>query len=106
MSPDPPATVSQQVGPNEASPSCFQEQTNSPHNRIDNVFQEWHQDTPLDIQVLLECFVNKDSLKKVIDKPTFLRNKITKLYTTLDILLNIFNKNYIGLLQEFNTKEY
>ncbi|CAC5418112.1 unnamed protein product [Mytilus coruscus] len=69
------------------------------------LLQEWFLDIPLDIQIILDKFINRDSFYSSGDKIAFLLSKMERLYGAFDILLNTFNKNYIGILQQANTDE-
>ena len=75
--------------------------------QIDNfdILSEWFLETPAEIQILFENFINKKSSKKAKNPDEFVRHKISKLYRLHDILLNIFNRNYIGIYQQANSKE-
>ena len=70
-----------------------------------DILYEWFIETPAEIQILFENFINKKSLKKTKDTEDFMRHKLAKLYRLHDILLNIFNRNYIGIYQQANSKE-
>ncbi|CAC5407963.1 unnamed protein product [Mytilus coruscus] len=60
------------------------------------LLQEWILDIPLDIQIILDKFINRDSFYSSGDKIAFLLSKMERLYGAFDILLNTFNKNYIA----------
>ena len=66
-------------------------------------FKEWILDVPLEIQILLEAFLNKRIIARS-DDPSYLQSQIERLHSTYDILLNTSNFHYIGLLQEANTQ--
>ncbi|CAC5364010.1 unnamed protein product [Mytilus coruscus] len=70
-----------------------------------DLLQEWFLDIPLNIQIILDKFVNRDSFYSSGDKIAFLLSKMERLYGSYDILLNTFIKNYIGILQQANTDE-
>ena len=70
-----------------------------------DVLQEWHLDVPLVAQILLEVFLNKRSISETHTRNHMVQTKLKKLYTTYDMLLNIHNRNYSGLMQLANTDE-
>ena len=70
-----------------------------------SLLQEWCLDVPLDLQIFFETFINKESMWHTSDKKSFLYSKIETLYSVYDILLNTFNRNYFGVLQQANTDE-
>jgi hypothetical protein len=70
-----------------------------------NIIQEWYLETPIETQILLEKFINKGSLNKSNNPDVLLQQKLRKLYGAYDILLNIYNKNFAGILQSTNTNE-
>ena len=69
-----------------------------------NIEHEWAVHTPLPVQILMEAYINPSTIKegKVSE---IIPKKLRKLYFTFDILLNVFNKKHVGLLQEKNTFE-
>ena len=70
-----------------------------------NVINAWHLDVPMEMQLLLGIFINTDALRKSPDAPGYLQQKLEKLFTLYDGLLNTCNKNYIGIFQQANTDE-
>ena len=70
-----------------------------------DIVSEWFLETPAEVQILFENFINKKSLKKAKNREDFIRQKLSKLYRLHDILLNVFNRNYIGIHQQANSKE-
>ena len=70
-----------------------------------DIYEEWFVNTPFEIQLLCESFVNQRSLKKASDKQTFFVQKLEKLFRLYDSLLNIYNRNYIGIFQQANANE-
>ena len=56
-------------------------------------------------QIILESYINKESMRRSENFTTFLNSKLKKLYCLFDSLLNILSKNYIGLLQDVNSQE-
>ena len=68
-----------------------------------DIMREWLLDVPLEIQILLEAFLNRRSIAGSSDS-TYLKSQIERLYSTYDILLNTKNSKYIGTLQEANTQ--
>lgn len=57
------------------------------------------------MRLVIECFINRTSLYNSADKDAFLLSKLDRLYRTYDTLLNTYNTNYIGVLQQANTDE-
>ena len=86
--------------------ACFQTNLN-PALSLDNfnILTEWHLDVPLVCQVMLETFLNKESLRKSKDNLVTIKPKLVKLYGIFDALLNITNRCYSGMLQSVNTTE-
>ena len=70
-----------------------------------DIVAEWSLDVPIRVQIWFDTFVNKSSIRKSKIPAGVLKSKITRLYATFDVLLNTFNKNYCGILQQLNTKE-
>ena len=70
-----------------------------------DIFHEWFIETPIEVQLLLETFTNRRSLKKDSTSLAFLANKLEKLLRLYDSLLNIYNRNFIGIFQQANTDE-
>ncbi|CAC5386648.1 unnamed protein product [Mytilus coruscus] len=62
-------------------------------------------DVPLDVQILLETFLNHNSLNRSNEIETLISSKLKKLYGIYDTLLNVYNRNYSGIPQELNTQE-
>ena len=60
---------------------------------------------PIEIQMLLEMFINKNSLRTAPNRQAFVEKKLNKVHTLYDQLLNIYNRNYIGIQQKANTNE-
>lgn len=90
----------------EACHQCFKQVVQKPLSwKNFNILQEWHLDVPLDVQILLESFINSSSMRKSKDAPKMMENKMSMLYTTYDRLLNILNRTHVGVLQLRNTEE-
>ena len=70
-----------------------------------DVYQEWYLNTPIEVQLLFESFVNQRSFKKASDKQAFLAQKLEKLFRLYDSFLNLYNRNYIGIFQQANANE-
>ncbi|XP_045186732.2 uncharacterized protein LOC123544733 [Mercenaria mercenaria] len=70
-----------------------------------DVLNEWYIESPLICQILFETFLNPKSLRKRDNLEMFLQNKYSRFYSLYDILLNIHNKKYHGIVQEMQTKE-
>ena len=67
--------------------------------------EEWAIDVPMNIQIMLETFINKETVKKTKDLNEFLKVKIVRLYALYDILLNTSNRKHCGVIQELSTSE-
>ncbi len=86
--------------------SCFSEVLPKPlHWECFNISEEWNLDVPLTMQIILESFINRNSIRKSNASNELLDTKYKALYSTYDRLLNVFNKNHIGIIQERNTTE-
>ena len=70
-----------------------------------DILEEWYLETPVETQILLDGFINRDTLRKVSNPSEYLIKKFEKLYLVYDILLNVHNKHFIGVLQQANTQE-
>lgn len=70
-----------------------------------DLIKEWLNDVPLPMQVILESFINLRSLNKSSDMNSYLKDKIKRLYSTVDVLLNVHNKYHFGIYQQANTNE-
>ena len=68
-----------------------------------DITSEWSMDIPLYMQILFESFINPKTLRQTDDIMNVIETKLTSLYNTVDILLNVYNRNYFGVLQEKNT---
>ena len=85
---------------------CFPSSNIQPLSYSDfDLFVEWTEGLPVTMQIFLSKFLNKKSLVDSKDEHGLLFKKIEKLYTVYDILLNVINRNHIGVFQEANTKE-
>ena len=49
-----------------------------------NVVQEWLCEVPIEIQMLLEVFINKNSLKHAANRKAFVGKKLNKVHTIYD----------------------
>jgi transposase len=86
--------------------SCFTEVNTEPLDvESFNIFKEWCTDVPLQMQLIMESFVNDCSLKRAGDKVQFLRQKLQFLYGSYDTMLHCLNKKYFGVLQIANADE-
>lgn len=86
--------------------SCFNALPTEPlSTRNFSIIQEWHLDMPIELQMLFTIFINTEALRRAQDADNFLKSKLGKLYTIYDSLLNILNKNYVGIFQQANTDE-
>lgn len=96
-----------EVSPDEEiCEKCFHAETCKPlHWETLAVTKAWHLNVPIEVQAFLETFVNTSSIRKSKDKQKFLTEKLKDLYACYDRLLNVFNKNHIGVLQRRNTDE-
>ena len=70
-----------------------------------DVLTEWTMNVPILGQIILESYINKESMRRSENFTNFLNSKLKKLYCLFDSLLNILSKNYIGLLQDVNSQE-
>ena len=70
-----------------------------------NVIHEWLFEVPIEVQMLLETFINKHSLRTAPNRQAFVQKKLSKVHTIYDQLLNVYNRNYIGIQQKANTNE-
>ena len=85
---------------------CFNMNLIKPLSKRDFcVYAEWHLDIPVELQMILSVFVNTEALGRAQNPDKFLKTKLEKLYTVYDSLLNIMNKNYVGIFQQANTDE-
>ena len=66
---------------------------------------EWTLNVPILSQLFLESFINRKSVRRSENLDQFILSKLKKLYGHYDSLLNLLNKNYIGLLQDINSQE-
>lgn len=70
-----------------------------------NILEEWYLETPVETQILLDGFINRDSIQRLSNLSEYLHKRLEKLYLVYDILLNVHNKHFIGVLQQANTQE-
>ena len=70
-----------------------------------DIMQEWQIGIPLPMQLLLESFLNQETLSKTEDVQKYLQSKVSKLHTNFDGLISVHNRKYSGVLQDLNTKE-
>ena len=70
-----------------------------------NILEEWYLETPVETQILFDGFINRDSFRRSSNPSDYLHKKFEKLYLVYDILLNVYNKHFIGVLQQANTQE-
>lgn len=70
-----------------------------------NVLEEWYLETPVETQILFDGFINRESFRRSSNPSDYLHKKFEKLYLVYDILLNVYNKHFIGVLQQANTQE-
>ncbi|CAG2195104.1 unnamed protein product [Mytilus edulis] len=71
---------------------------------FDNI-TEWSLNVPIFGQLFLETFINEKSFRRLEHLDKFASSKLKKMYGCFDTLLNLLNKNYIGLLQDINSQE-
>ena len=57
------------------------------------------------MQSILETFINQKSFKNADDKKRFLERKLHTRYAMIDTLLNTYNKDYFGVIQQANSDE-
>lgn len=70
-----------------------------------DIIQEWFTDIPLEIQFIIGAFLNRRQLQRAPDSYAYAKQKLERLYMAYDWLLNLLNKNYIGVFQQANTDE-
>ena len=70
-----------------------------------SIVQEWYLETPIETQILLENFINKDTIRRHKDPENFIKKKLQKLYSVYDVLLNIHNKKFTGVFQKSNSSK-
>lgn len=86
--------------------ACFQMDEIKPLSAKEfDILQEWFLEIPVETQILFDAFINRKSLRKASRPDTYLCQKLEKLYSVYDILLNAYNKNFIGIFQQVNTEE-
>ena len=70
-----------------------------------DLLKEWYLEVPLDIQIVLtSLFINKISLRQADNRTRYLTSKLSRLYS-LESGLALHNKNFFGIIQQFNTEE-
>lgn len=70
-----------------------------------NIVQEWYLEIPIETQVFLENFINKDTVRRHKDPDSFVKTKLEKLYSIQDVLLNLHNKKFTGVFQKSNSSK-
>ena len=70
-----------------------------------NIEKEWVLYVPAQVQLLFQAFINAITVGKSEDKLSYLKPRLNKFYMIYDILLNIYNKNHLGIIQEMNSAE-
>ena len=86
--------------------ACFKVSKLKPlTNKGFSVIKEWLFEVPIEVQMLFEVFINKNSLRTTQNRQAFTLKKLNKVHTIYDQLLNVFNRNYIGIQQQANTNE-
>ena len=69
-----------------------------------NVLNEWLCDVPIEVQVQVESFIHKCSLKSMSHDSFYLRSQVQKLYLIYDMLLNILNFHHFSdLLMNYHS---
>ena len=98
-------TSEDHVNCSERCPACYKADGVDPLSfKLFNTYREWALYIPLVTQILLGSFLNhRQVTAKTVTE--MLPKKLKGLYCTYDILLNIWNKNHIGIHQERNTYE-
>ena len=87
-------------------PSCFDPGLPKPlSSKGFRILEEWYLETPIETQILFDGFINRDSWRRSSKSEDYLHQKFEKLYLVYDILLNVYNKKFIGVLQQANTQE-
>lgn len=90
----------------EVCETCFSVSLVKPLS-IDNfdIIQEWYLEIPTETQLLLETFMNRDSLRRSKNPEKLFQQKLEKLYAVYDVLLNVYNRNFTGIFTQANTSE-
>ena len=70
-----------------------------------DVVVERSTDVPINIQMLLEAFINTKTVQTTKNLPHFLKHKTVRLYAIYDALLNTNNKHHLGVIQELSTSQ-
>ena len=90
----------------EKCDACYNAELPSPLTLKNfSITKEWHLDVPVEIQLLFGAFINTETVRRSLDIQKYLHVKLEKLYTLYDGLLNVHNKNYIGIFQQANSDE-
>ncbi|XP_050399679.1 uncharacterized protein LOC126816909 [Patella vulgata] len=85
----------------ERCQSCFDVSLPKPLSVTNfDILREFHLDVPLEMQLILEMFINKNTLYHKNLSENFLNRKYERLYSVYEILLNTFNKKFIEILQQ------
>ena len=67
---------------------------------------KWFLEVPLELQIILtNIFVNKTSIRQSELTKPLITSKLSRLYGLLEFGLNIYNRNYYGIIQQQNTEE-
>ena len=90
-------------------PHCFNKGLPEPLSLSTfSVLHEWHLQVPVFTQVMFEEFVNKRMLNKQQDVRKlneYIKHKLEKLYFAMDILLNVQNMTYHGIMPQAFSQE-
>lgn len=69
------------------------------------IFEEWSTSVPVHVQLFLETFINKDTIRRSDNHSAYIEEKLRILYGLYDSLLHLHSKNFVGVYQERNTEE-
>jgi hypothetical protein len=70
-----------------------------------DLIHQWLLDVPLNIQLLLQQFINLRTLERTPHRSSVLQQKCQLLYSVYDILLHVVNRKYFGIFQIANSDE-
>lgn len=84
-------------------PSCAtltNEERDCLHWRNIDVCREWTLSVPLRLQMMLQSFLNNRQLGRSTNTENYARTKLFRLYQAFHSLLNVYDRQYIGVLQD------
>lgn len=68
------------------------------------IMEEWSTSVPIHVQIVLETFINKDTIRRSDNQKVYIEEKLRILYGLYDSLLHLHSKNFVGVYQERNTE--